>query len=90
MTDINHSKQADALPALDVPAGPAADLLRRLEIYTLCPKCSQESRVPGSINGAGFISNMHDCPHCGTRIDTWLRIPAPNTVHEPQAPQKIP
>ena len=56
----------------------ATDLLRRLEIYTLCPKCSQESRVPGSIKGTGFISNMHHCPHCGTQIDTWLRISSLN------------
>ena len=65
--------------------GSATDLLRRLEIYTLCPKCSQESRVPGSIKGTGFISNMHYCPHCGTQIDTWLRIPSLNIAgHTPE------
>jgi len=79
MKTQNQSSTTDG-PAGSLALDPrsAADLLRRLEIYTLCPKCSQESRVPGSIKGAGFISNMHYCPHCGTRIDTWLRIPAPN------------
>ena len=47
----------------------------KLKVFTLCPKCNQESQIKTEYNNAGHASNFHTCPFCLTHIDTWLRIP---------------
>lgn len=46
-----------------------------IKAFTLCPKCNKESEIPLCRTNHEVNSNFHPCPHCGVRIDTWIRIP---------------
>ena len=51
MTGTNHSKQADAIPALDVPAGSASSLLKLIHARGCTPMGEYRCQVPMPIGG---------------------------------------
>ena len=50
------------------------------KVFILCGKCNSEFQlkgcgISGGAEGKELNSTMENCPHCGERNDTWLRIP---------------
>lgn len=51
---------------------------KELKVYKICSNCNVEYKLTLR-HGAGVDANVttfEDCPHCGLRDDSWLRIPA--------------
>ena len=48
-----------------------------MKILKLCDNCGEEFELKDigySHGGTRLTSNFEDCPHCGTRNDTWIQI----------------
>lgn len=52
------------------------------EVLALCSECHQEFSVPLESGGnatTDLLCNFCNCPHCGERVDLWIKLASPAT-----------
>lgn len=47
---------------------------RRVQILHLCDGCNKESEVPAGQDNGGITATFYNCPHCGKRLDVWVKV----------------
>lgn len=55
-----------------------SDLQKKVSIYRLCSSCNKDFELTMSRGGCNdsseIINNFQNCPHCGDRSDSWIRV----------------